>query len=203
MSQKFSCYRPGLDGVDFINLPAYDMNDADLHEFFVFAICVANKQASTIAPRVRHLRRILSDPMLQGLCGLQVPQLASRLKELGIGNFNIKALGLSQAAALWAAGKLDLRKTSLAELEAIAGVGPKTSRFFLLHTSREARYAVLDTHLLKWLAQQGHDVPKATPSGKRYLQLEQLVLAAADAAGLSAAQFDITRWKQFAIPEDS
>lgn len=192
-------YRHGIDGVDYINLPNYDMPVDDLHEFFVFCICVANKSAVTIAPRVRKLRRVFGDPLLRGLCGLRADQLATHLKKLGIGTYTLKSEGLLQAASLYAAGKLDLQNTSVTELERIRGIGPKTARFFLVHTDRRANYAILDTHILKWMTQHGYDVPKSTPGGKRYLEIEKLVLKEASNAGMTAAEFDIACWKQFAL----
>jgi hypothetical protein len=71
-------------------------------------------------------------------------------------------------------------------------VGPKTSRFFLLHTRPGSRYAVLDAAALKYLARNGVRVPPAPPAkGPGYVRLEAEALALADRAGMAPAEFDL------------
>lgn len=93
---------------------------------------------------------------------------------------------------------VDLATCKPSELEAIHGIGPKTSRFFITWTRPEARYAVLDTHILRWMRKRGHDAPESTPSMPRYKVLEDLFLAEADKLGLTPRQLDYALWKQAA-----
>ena len=83
------------------------------------------------------------------------------------------------------------------DLEAIPGIGPKTSRFFLLHTRPNQEIAVLDTWILKYLKNAGYNAPKATPSGKKYLELEKNFLFEARKNNMKPADFDIYIWRNF------
>jgi hypothetical protein len=110
----------------------------------------------------------------------------------GIGCREVKGRGMHELAR---AG-LDLRACTTAELEAVHGIGRKTSRLFTLHTREGCRDIPLDTHNLAELRGLGHErVPKATPASARsYARLEALCLAEADKAGLSAAAWDLAVW---------
>lgn len=83
------------------------------------------------------------------------------------------------------------------ELEACYGIGPKTARFFLFTAVPGARYAALDTHILKWLAKLGYAVPKATPSGKNYQRIEEYFLFEADERNMTPAELDIAVWTAY------
>lgn len=91
---------------------------------------------------------------------------------------------------------------TLDELEKIHGVGPKTARFFLMMRDPGARYAALDTHILKWLRAQGYAAPKSTPqSRKKYLELEAIFLQLADkihlATGVTPRELDYLIWSEY------
>jgi thermostable 8-oxoguanine DNA glycosylase len=85
----------------------------------------------------------------------------------------------------------------LDDLLAIHGVGNKTARFFLLHT-RGGDYAVLDTHILAWLRENGvEDAPKNTPTNtQKYKELEKKFryLSRVKFPYLSDAQIDLLIW---------
>lgn len=186
--------------IDFMNLPNYRFNDRELEEFLIFSVCVANKTAKTIAPRVDWLCRQYEGFPLQGLAKYSQPQICSLLKRSGIGCYALKSKALKAASNLICRGKLDLRNCTVEELEALHGIGLKTSRFFVLHTRRRAKHAILDTHLLKYLRAQGHEAPLVTPkSAKRYNELEGIILSHAAQAKQTPAQFDITIWKRYAV----
>lgn len=91
----------------------------------------------------------------------------------------------------------DLRELTVEELESIHGIGPKTARFFLFTAVPGVRYAALDTHILKWLAKLGYDVPKATPSGKNYEKVEGYFLLEADKRGLAPSELDLAVWQVY------
>lgn len=89
----------------------------------------------------------------------------------------------------------DLTTVTPEILEHVPGIGPKTSRFFILWTRPEARVAALDTHVLKWLRFLGHKCPKSTPSeGLNYSRLETVVLAEADKRGMTPRELDSKIW---------
>jgi thermostable 8-oxoguanine DNA glycosylase len=91
----------------------------------------------------------------------------------------------------------ELSTCSIEELESIWGIGPKTARFFVLFSRDNVDdIAVLDVHILRWLREQGYDVPKQTPSStKRYREIELLFLEQVP-DDKSLAQFDYELWLQ-------
>ena len=54
--------------------------------------------------------------------------------------------------------------------------------------------AALDTHILSWLRERGHDAPKSTPTGAKYAELEQVFLGYCAAAGRGVAEMDLEIW---------
>ncbi len=81
-------------------------------------------------------------------------------------------------------------------LECVKGIGMKTSRFFVMHTRKNQYYACLDTHILQWLGSKGHEVPKTTPNGVKYLELEKLFLDYAKDMGMLPAALDLQIWNE-------
>ncbi len=176
--------------------------DERLQELLIFTICVAGKKASMIAPRVDQLFK-----WMQVRCGSPLPlnhghllplDFYYHLSNFGIGCARMKSTAILQAADLIAHNELDLRTCTVEELEAIYGIGPKSARAFIMWSRPGVRHAIIDTHILKWLKQQGVvKVPKATPTGKQYLRLEQEFLNRVP-MDMSPAEFDLSIWKQFA-----
>ena len=94
---------------------------------------------------------------------------------------------------------VDLRGATLEELMGVYGVGPKTARFFMLHTRRDCKHAVLDTHILKWMASYIDHGHSATPQNqKEYRRLEEAFFPLARAAypKLSIAEIDLIIWSK-------
>ena len=152
--------------IDFANLPIYSKEEKYLQEFFMFSICVANKSAATIAPRIDKLVKSLDGMPFDILGKKKASTIQSMLKNLGIGCYKLKGQGIKEAACAVSNGDLSLQNSTLEELEKINGVGLKTSRFFVVHSRPNAHHAVIDTHLLKFLKSKGHDVPEQTPTSK-------------------------------------
>ena len=98
--------------------------------------------------------------------------------------------------------EFDARAITLEELEGIHGIGPKTARFFLMWTHPDARYAALDTHILKFLRELGHAAPKSTPvAGPIYRRLELAFIAEADSQGKTPRELDYEVWERFSHRE--
>lgn len=183
--------------VDPNNITKYDCTDHELQLLLLFWICAAGKKASTSA---RNLDRMLSDGMER--FGSDEPfeiirrfgvNLAESMRMHGIGCYNNKSRSMLELA-----GKnLNLKTCSASDLESVRGIGFKTSRCFLMHSRREARYAGLDTHVLKYMRDNGIDVPKSTPTGKKYLELERKFLELADKSGKTIAEFDLEIWTHY------
>lgn len=82
-----------------------------------------------------------------------------------------------------------------ADLERIHGIGPKTSRFFILWTRPGERYAALDVHVLRWLRENGYEAPRSTPLGAKYRALEVAFLNEADKRGMTPRELDSRIWE--------
>jgi len=172
----------------------FDPSDDNMLEAWaLFCVAVAGKSAKTT---IRALNSFLSDR------GNKSPfHYVDILESLGILEKELRKHRVGQYKKLVKAYTMlvmlnpsQLRTCSVEQLEAIPGIGPKTSRFFVQSTRENTRYAVLDTHVLAWLRELGHDVPKSTPTKKNYAKVEALYLQIADQLGLSPRDLDAQIW---------
>lgn len=169
----------------------------ELQQFAIFSVCVVGKNADTVIDCVRRFVRRGSEMTGEDEPFEIVRRLAAEgslveaLKLSGIGCYTHRARTLTELAM----ADFDLRTCSVQDLETIWGIGPKTARFFVLFSRDNVDdIAVLDVHILRWLREQGHDVPQQTPgSTKRYREIEQLFLKHVP-EDVSLAQFDYELW---------
>jgi len=186
--------------VDPINFTNFNRTDKELEETIIFGLLVAGKTALITSRMLDALLRdfnhigdspfeILSHFELDG-----VPRLSQVLKDYGFGCYNMKAKGLHQLVR----SGLNLRTCTVDDLETIRGIGMKTSRLFVLHTRKDAMCIPLDVHILHYLRDNGHDVPKATPSSRnKYLKIERLCIKLARKDGKTCAEWDLDIWNQY------
>jgi thermostable 8-oxoguanine DNA glycosylase len=114
--------------------------------------------------------------------------LEEKLREAKTGNYTKMVQSFSRLVE----ADIDLRTCEPADLERVHGIGPKTARFFIIWTRPDAHCAALDVHVLRWLKNQGHDVPKSTPpAGPTYSRIEQLFLDEAEKRGVANWAMDI------------
>ena len=92
---------------------------------------------------------------------------------------------------------MDLKTCTVEDLELIKGIGPKTARCFLIHSRPNQQLAGLDIHALRYLADQGYQVPKTTPTGKKYKEIEGWFIKEANKAGKDVATFDLEIWNKY------
>lgn len=183
--------------IDPTDITHFNRTDAELEEFLLFCIAVAGKNARTTS---RNLERLLESgkgktPFEKIRNIASQNSFAETLKSFGFGCYNLKAKGLLTAAE----SDFDLNKCSVQELEKIPGVGHKTSRFFILHSRKNANVACLDTHILKWLSKHTGDsnVPKVSPGSKKiYLKWENIFLEIAKSMNIPPAKLDLDIWNE-------
>ena len=170
-------------------------DDEMLEAWMLFCIAVAGKTAKTVTKKINFFLR---DDFRNGLSPFAYVRmlksegiLREALKYAKIGQYNKLVRTFDVVSAL---NPTELRTWTPEQFELIHGIGPKTSRFFIQSTRENTRYAVLDTHVLAWMREQGINAPKSTPSKKDYAKFEALFLDLADQLGYSPRDLDETIW---------
>jgi thermostable 8-oxoguanine DNA glycosylase len=185
--------------IDPVKVTDYSRSMYSLEEFLLFCVLVANKNATRIAISLEKLLEYGRDHWCC-LSAFEIVKaihknddLPGLLKHYGVGCYNRKAEYILKTANCG----LDLRACTTEDLEAIPGIGMKTARYFILHTRKNAKVACLDTHMLKWLSYYTkYDVPDSTPTRKKYLELEQVVIKIAEMFKVSNAELDLLIWNK-------
>jgi len=178
----------------------FNRTKADLELFAIFAVCVAGKKAQQTADKVNdHFRdtetptkRLTPFETIKSLINIRV--FGAYLQMAKVGQYK----RIYRALRDLAESGIDLKTCSVEDLEAIHGIGPKTSRFIIMHSRPKQRLATLDTHILRWMRDQGIDTPKATPQSKKlYKELEDKFLTLCDKRAILPSQLDLKIWKQY------
>lgn len=169
------------------------MTQTELEQKLIYAVIVAGKAAKFADQATDRLFKLLDGPTpLQYLAKLHLDDITQLCKTARTGAY------AKNARFLWEVSRNppDLRNCTPADLEKYHGVGMKTSRFFIVWTRPEARYAVLDTHILRWLHQRGVWVPARTPRCGDYERIERTFIKIADSLGLTPRQLDWKIWSE-------
>ena len=169
----------------------FHRTDSELQSFLIFAVAVAGKNADSVAPKVN---RMLKDWKTQPFTYLRQNRdwIETIMRDWKMGPYDDRMIPAMNGII-----DLDLRSCTIADLEAIKGIGPKTSRFFMLHSRPDQEMVVLDVHLLRYCKQKFRmKVPKSTPSGKRYLAIEAEAVRRIKRRfpKTSFAEFDLNAW---------
>jgi thermostable 8-oxoguanine DNA glycosylase len=190
--------------IDPSNVTNFNRTASELEEFLLFTIVVAGKSAYQQAEKL--------DDFLKGWRYSYTPFGAIRkmdmwgsleffLKQVKMGQYQRISSAFRGVADFFQYHSDNIRFHPLATvpvriLESVKGIGMKTSRFFVMHTRPTSEYACLDTHILQWLGNKGHNVPKTTPSGQKYLELEKVFLDYANRMGMLPATLDLQIWNE-------
>lgn len=167
------------------------MSTAELEYRLLYSMVVAGKSAKFAEDAMgRFVGKHPTESPFEYIRRVGSGRLSTRLRAARTGCYRKLWHGFYEAAN----SGLDLATCTPSQLERIHGVGPKTSRFFILWTRPNAEHAALDTHVLKWLRYLGHKAPMSTPSGEKYATLEKIVLAEAKARGMTARELDSAIW---------
>jgi len=183
----------------------YNLTHPELEEHILFWVAAAGKNGMTAA---RYLQKLLDSMIVwygpksfdhkHGITPFKIinnpeAHLETHMKDAGIGCYKAKANTYRDLAK----SGLNLKTCSAKDLEQIKGIGKKTSRCFILHSRPNQQYAGLDIHILKFLSDKGYKVPKATPAGRKYDQVEQFFLKEAKKAGKPVSEFDLAIWNEY------
>jgi len=192
----------------------FNRSTHDLEMFWIFSVCVAGKNSQVTAKKVQQMYDELVDVHLGlGVSGTPSPMgliyqadyrctFMPILEKIKIGQYNRIYKALVESAFKIVASPsslqgIDLRSCHATELEKITGVGPKTARFFIMHTQKDVAMAALDTHILRWLRDLGYDAPKTTPSGDKYAYFETVFLKEASRRDMASADLDLHVWNHY------
>jgi thermostable 8-oxoguanine DNA glycosylase len=184
--------------VDPYAITNFNRTESELQEFWLFCMAVAGKKATMIAGKIGEFLEEKSEgatPFDYVRRLVEENRLRERMMAVKLGKYALLEKGYAGSVS---ADGPDFTTAPADRLQEIQGVGFKTSRFFVLHSRRDADVAVIDTHVLKYLASLGHQVPSTIPTGDAYLALEKIMLTAARTAGMSMAEFDLRVWKHYA-----
>ena len=187
--------------VDPNNITQFSQSRAQLEETLLFWILASGKTAKTAS---KNLRKLLSEIYAETKISSPFQSirhwyqkgncLATLMKTCGIGCYNNKSKTFLQLAY----SNIDLFQCEPSELEAIYGIGMKTSRCFIIHSRKDAKYAGLDTHVLKFLKDLNYDVPKSTPaSKKKYESIEKTFIKISDRLNVSPGKLDLIIWRVY------
>lgn len=186
--------------IDPINITCFNSSVEKLEETILFWICAAGKNAITASRslnnfllEIHEIFNIQPFKPFYTIRKIGLEKLPHLLKKNGIGCYNNKAKSFWNIAN----SGLDLKNCSSEDLEALYGIGMKTSRCFIIHSRKDAKYAGLDVHILSYLNDLGYKVPKTTPVKKEYLKIEKIFLDIVEKSKMSVAEYDLMIWKRY------
>lgn len=192
--------------IDPSKVTNFNRTPEELEEFLLFAIVVAGKSAYQQAEKLDKFLEYKGDSTpfeyINWLDRLNPDYIDRMLRQVKMGQYNRIATAFRGVADFFQYHSDNVRFHPLATvpvriLESVKGIGMKTSRFFVMHSRSTAYdYACLDTHILQWLGRKGHNVPKTTPNGQKYLDLEKLFLDYAKEMGMMPATLDLQIWNE-------
>jgi thermostable 8-oxoguanine DNA glycosylase len=166
----------------------FNRTQSELEEWLLFCVVVAGKTATQQAIKLEQFLNFATGTPFEKI--RNCVNLRERLEESKLGQYTRIEHVFRQIVLL------DVTKVTLEELESIKGIGPKSARFFFLHSFPNQNIAVLDTHILAWLREQGYQAPKSTPDLKKYHILEKIFLQEAENRKLTPAELDIQIWNE-------
>ena len=182
--------------IDPKNITKFDRSQEELEFFWLFCILVAGKNADWASLKLLDLfRNKPEDQTPFEFLKTRLTDLNNILVANKVGQYRRITKAIEQSISL------DLKTATLDEFLEVFGVGPKTARFFILHTRKDAECAVLDTHILKWMRTIVHesiDVPTSTPPVKEYEKWENMATKMMKVwfKGISLAEADLMIWTQ-------
>jgi hypothetical protein len=174
----------------------------------LYIIAVANKTseyAVKVMGKFMHRTSEYELPFNAILELWRVDALETIMRECKIAPYKWKYKAFKHAALVGTRGNVqrDLKTVTPDEWSNVGGakvgIGPKSARYICMCLDPEhARYAALDTHVLKWLRHVGYKAPKSTPpAGKNYNDLEKIFLRECDKRGRKPAEFDLEIWEAY------
>lgn len=171
----------------------FNRSTLELQYFWLFSMFVAGKNADFASGKLQTLVNLMPDGAYP-INWLVANGVEDYLRKAKVGQYTRLTKAITQSL------NIDLKSATVNQLMAIHGVGPKTARFFLLHSRKDVKCAALDTHILKFLRNNGYPLaPKQTPSRKDYGTWEQIFLniCQLNYPQMSVADVDLKIWTEY------
>lgn len=180
----------------------FNRDEEQLQEFLLFCLLVQGKKAQMQAYKLEcfldFLAHFTGERLPFKMVNIAINyelddddghMLLKAAKQFGLGNYTRLGQAIEEFLLL-----PPLSAVTVEQLEKCFGMGPKSARFFVVHSRPNQQHAILDVHILRWMRMQGVDTPKLTPQGKKYGELEKIFLQFVQHSGQSVAEFDLTIW---------
>ena len=178
----------------------YNRTQAELEEFILFCINVAGKKSSIEAHKLEvfiERAKNITKESTPFNCIRKLIKLG-RLQEI---MHWAKLSPYTQRHNSYVSVVMikDLQTVTLNRLLQVPGIGLKTARFFLSHSREDFDEPMLDTHILRFLRDQGYtNAPKSTPSNIGiYNYYANVFKMFARTMGKSVTDLDLEIWKQY------
>ena len=184
----------------------YNRNEWQLQEWLLYCICVAGKKSEIESPKVR---KFCLDPRfgfnlkpfdlirkLLSVSSVEEDGLKQHLKKYKISPYTQRYNSFKDAVTLLPD---NLSEVTIDDLQKVRGISTKTSRFFLTHSREDFEEPVIDTHILRFLRDEGHnDVPESTPQNpKVYAKVAKYFSDIAEAREQSVTELDLQIWTEY------
>ena len=184
----------------------FNRSTAELGWFWLFCLSVQGKNSGVQSRKINNIIHCFEDAFQCEVDPIYVysktpHEFSEELEQIGLGQYDRIFTALAETVE---AGGVEFLKTAtVEELMGIYGVGPKTARFFILHSCRGARCVPLDTHVIKWLqmvvrANMCSSFTCSRPTNNEdYLLKEKAALSWMDKIfpDISIADADLLIWK--------
>lgn len=204
--------------IDVYNITNFRRNRKEIEEFLLLAICVAGKTAYIQAKKLNEFLTLFNNDLTpfenikasnkqtkyhltnkkqhnKYHIAKQCTRLEVFIKRVKLGQYNKLIRAFIQAA------ELNPYTCTIKQLENIYGVSSKTSRFFLIHSRENFIGAALDTHILKYLRENGYpEAPVSTPIPNKYEFYEKAFLKLIP-NNKTIAEFDLDIWRLYGREE--
>ena len=184
--------------IDPNNVTDFYRSHYNLMVFWLFCLFVRGKNADVQAKKLEQFLKNVGG--VTQLPYLYQKHIETALREVKAGQYRTLSRAIDETLDRIVGAREFLMTATVAELESIYGVGPKTARYFILHTQKGARVAALDTHIMHFLwleldASEGLVAPVKVVTGEKYLYFEQKFLDIADEFGVEPAVLDLAVWR--------
>ncbi len=179
--------------IDPTKITNHNRSTLELQWFWLFSLFVAGKNSDFAAGKIETLHGLMPNGAYP-INWLVANGVENYLRKAKVGQYTRLTKAITESL------NLDLNNVTVHQLMNVHGVGPKTSRFFLLHSRKDCKRAVLDVHVLRFLRDNGYPLaPKQSPNRNDYGAWEDTFLNICQRKypQMSVAEVDLKIWTEY------